>query len=310
MFTGVPGDHASNQADLVQTLLAGTRFRRVRWMAETGSTNTDAMGLAHDGEPEGQVVVADHQRAGRGRLGRTWTAPPGASLLVSVLLRPPAPVVGGVAMAVGLAMAEAVEELTGVMARLKWPNDLVVPVGGAGGAGPDRPGSDRSGSDRSGPDRKLAGILAEADWPAGSTASGGWRVPGPGERAAVVVGVGVNVRWPGDLPEELAATATALNHLVDAPVDRADLLVAYLRRLDGRYGDLVAAGSTAALLPAWRDRSATLGRRVRVDLGASDVEGTAVDVTDDGHLVVETAEGERRTFAVGDVVHLRPQAQA
>jgi BirA family biotin operon repressor/biotin-[acetyl-CoA-carboxylase] ligase len=296
MFTGVPGDHASNQADLVQTLLAGTRFRRVRWVAATGSTNTDAMGLAHDGEPEGQVVVADHQRAGRGRLGRTWTAPPGASLLVSVLLRPPAAVVGGVAMAVGLAMAEAVEELTGVVARLKWPNDLVVPVG--------------LGSDRSGPDRKLAGILAEADWPAGSTASGGWRAPGPGERAAVVVGVGVNVRWPGGLPEELAATATALNHLVDAPVDRADLLVAYLRRLDGRYGDLVAAGSTAALLPAWRDRSATLGRRVRVDLGASDVEGTAVDVTDDGHLVVETTEGERRTFAVGDVVHLRPQAQA
>jgi hypothetical protein len=93
MFTGVPGDHASNQADLVQTSLAGTRFRRVRWVAETGSTNTDAMGLAHDGEPEGQVVVADHQRAGRGRLGRTWEAPPGASLLVSVLLRPPAAVV-------------------------------------------------------------------------------------------------------------------------------------------------------------------------------------------------------------------------
>src|SRR5688500_2711884 len=174
MFTGVPGDHASNQADLVQTLLAGTRFRRVRWVAETGSTNTDAMGLAHDGEPEGQVVVADHQRAGRGRLGRTWTAPPGASLLVSVLLRPPAPVVGAVAMAVGLAMAEAVEELTGVEARLKWPNDLVVPVPG--------PGLDGSGPDRSGPDRKLAGILAEADWPVGSTASGGWRAPGAGER--------------------------------------------------------------------------------------------------------------------------------
>lgn len=306
MFTGVPGDHASNQADLVQTLLAGTRFRRVRWVAGTGSTNTDAMGLAHDGEPEGQVVVADHQRAGRGRLGRTWTAPPGASLLVSVLLRPPAPVVGGVAMAVGLAMAEAVEELTGVVARLKWPNDLVVPVGGAG-PGPGGSIPDGSVPGGSVPDRKLAGILAEADWPAGSTASGGWRAPGPGERAAVVVGVGVNVRWPGDLPEELAATATALNHLVDAPVDRADLLVAYLRRLDGRYGDLVAAGSTGALLPAWRDRSATLGRRVRVDLGTSDVEGTAVDVTDDGHLVVETVEGERRTFAVGDVVHLRPR---
>ena len=292
MFTGVPGDHASNQAELVSTLLAGTRFRPVRWVAGTGSTNSDAMALARDGAAEGHVVVADHQRAGRGRLGRTWTAPPGASLLVSVLLRPPAPLVGAVGMAVGLAMAEAVEARTGVAPRLKWPNDLVVPA---------------SADDRSGPDRKLAGILAEADWPVGSPASGGWRAPGAGERAAVVAGVGVNVRWPGDLPEELATTATALNYLVDAPVDRAELLVAYLQRLDVRYGDLVRAGSTAGLIDDWRARSATLGRHVRVDLGTSDVEGVAVDVTADGHLVVEPPDGPRRTFAAGDVVHLRPR---
>ncbi len=84
------------------------------------------------------------------------------------------------------------------------------------------------------------------------------------------------------------------------------MLAAYLRRLDARYGELVASGSTAATLAAWRDRSATLGRRVRVDLGADDVEGTAVDVTAEGHLVVEAAGGDRRTLAVGDVVHLRP----
>jgi BirA family biotin operon repressor/biotin-[acetyl-CoA-carboxylase] ligase len=153
----------------------------------------------------------------------------------------------------------------------------------------------------------LAGILAEADWPAGSTASGGWRAPGPGERAAVVAGVGVNVNWPDTLPDELAVTATALNHLVGGPVDRAELLVAYLRRLDARYGDLVRSGSTAALIDDWRARSATLGRRVRIDLGPRDVEGTAVDVTADGHLVVETPDGERHAFAVGDVVHLRPR---
>ncbi|HEY8547662.1 MAG TPA: biotin--[acetyl-CoA-carboxylase] ligase [Acidimicrobiales bacterium] len=289
----MPGDDASNRTDLVAASLAGTRFRQVRWVAETGSTNTDAMGLARDGAAEGHVVVADHQQAGRGRLGRAWQAPPGASLLVSVLLRPPSAVVGAVGMAVGLAMAEAIEERTGVLARLKWPNDLVV-------ADPAGEGDGR------GIDRKLAGILAEADWPAGSTASGGWRAPRPHERVAVVVGVGVNVNWPDALPDELADTATALNHLTGAPVDRADLLVAFLRRLDGHYGSLVAAGAPSALLPAWKARSATLGRRVRVDLGADDVEGVAVDVTGDGHLVVETLEGDRRTFAVGDVVHLRP----
>ncbi|HMG40621.1 MAG TPA: biotin--[acetyl-CoA-carboxylase] ligase [Acidimicrobiales bacterium] len=269
-------------------MLAETRFHRLRWVAETGSTNSDAMASARDGAPEGVVVVADHQGAGRGRLGRTWTAPPGASLLVSVLLRPPAGVVGAVGMAVGLAMAEAVSSLTVVVPGLKWPNDLVV-------------------ADR-GVDRKLGGILAEADWPAGSTASSGWRAPRDDERMVVVVGVGVNVNWPASLPDDLAATATALNHLVGHDVDRVELLVAFLRRLDGHYGGLVAAGSAsgAGLLDAWRARSATLGRRVRVDLGSSDVEGTAVDVTPEGHLVVATDEGDRRTFAAGDVVHLRP----
>src|SRR5690606_37342482 len=108
-------------------------------------------------------------------------------------------------------------------------------------------------------------------------------------------------------PEDIAEVidrATALNWL-GAEVDRADLLVAFLRCLDERYRDLVSVGPERTLT-AWRERSATLGRRVRVDLGPDDVEGTAVDVTDEGHLVVDTLEGERRVLAVGDVVHLRP----
>jgi BirA family biotin operon repressor/biotin-[acetyl-CoA-carboxylase] ligase len=306
MFTGMPGDLASDGRDwpggsgagrrqaAARSALAGTRFADVRWVAETGSTNTDALELARDGAPEGIVVVADHQVAGRGRRSRTWVAPPGASLLVSVLLRPPATVVGAVTMAVGVAMAEGVEDAAGVASGLKWPNDLVVD------------------------DRKLAGILAEADWPPGSAMSAGWREPAAHERVPVVVGVGLNVAWPdpashgehGEQAEldglaELADTATALNWL-GADVERGAVLVAFLRRLDARYGELVRSGSTAGIMVAWRDRSATLGRRVRVDVGPDDVEGMAVDVTGDGHLVVETLEGTRRTFAVGDVVHLRP----
>jgi BirA family transcriptional regulator, biotin operon repressor / biotin---[acetyl-CoA-carboxylase] ligase len=128
----------------------------------------------------------------------------------------------------------------------------------------------------------------------------------------VVVGVGLNVSWPepsaGDAgAEELIAAADAAVALnwVGAAVDRVDLLVAFLRRLDERYGELVGSCS-AAVIAEWRRRSATLGRRVRVDLGSDDVEGTAIDVTADGHLVVETLDGDRRTIAVGDVVHLRP----
>jgi BirA family biotin operon repressor/biotin-[acetyl-CoA-carboxylase] ligase len=266
--------------DRARTALAGTTFADVRWVAETGSTNSDALALARDGAPEGVVLVADHQTAGRGRQGRRWVAPPEASLLVTILLRPPSAVADLTTMAVSLAAAEAVEELTGVVASLKWPNDLVIG------------------------DRKLAGILAEADWPVGTAVSSGWRSPGAEERVVVAVGLGLNVRWPRDLPPEISDTATALNHHSGQAADREDVLIALLLRLDDHYGALIA-GDRDSVMTAWRARSATLGRRVRVELGSGEVTGVAVDVTGAGHLVVETETGEMRTFAVGDVVHLR-----
>ncbi|MGQ0433548.1 MAG: biotin--[acetyl-CoA-carboxylase] ligase [Microthrixaceae bacterium] len=256
---------------------SGARFRDLRWVADTGSTNVDVMELARQGEPEGVVLVADHQSAGRGRAGRTWTAPAEASLLFSVLLRPPAPVVDLCTMAIGVAAAEAVEAVAGFGPRLKWPNDLVWP------------------GDGSADDRKLAGILAEADWPAGSTA---------GARVVVVVGVGINVAWPTELPEGLADIAVACNHITSTPVDREDLLIAVLQNLDRHYTALLDGGRDG-LLTEWRARSATLGRRVRVDLGGEEVVGEATDITGNGHLVVTTAHGTREVVA-GDVVHLRP----
>ncbi len=230
----------------------------VRWLAETGSTNADAVTLARAGAPEGVVLVADHQTAGRGRLGRSWEAPPGASLLLTVLLRPHAADVDLVLPAVATAMAAAVATCTGVDARLKWPNDLTVD------------------------DRKLAGVLAEAVW--------------TGDDVAVCAGIGVNCNWPLDVPADLRETMTALNHLTGSDVDRDALLATFLDELARRYAVL----DRAALLDEWRGRSATLGRRVRIELGAEVVEGVAEDITDAWHLRV----GER-TFAVGDVIHLR-----
>jgi BirA family transcriptional regulator, biotin operon repressor / biotin---[acetyl-CoA-carboxylase] ligase len=285
MFTVMPGDGARNHGDRARAALAGSRFADVHWVASTGSTNADVMALARDGAAEGVVVVADHQSAGRGRRDRTWVAPPEGSLLLSVLLRPPARVASATTMATVVALAEAVEEAAGISPGLKWPNDLVVE--GEGG------------------ERKLAGILAEADWPASATISAGWREPAAHERAVVVVGVGLNVSWSKDHDaiRDVADTAVALNWVTSAPIDRVDLLVAFLRRLDLSYGGLVSGGPQT-VMDEWRRRSATLGRRVRVDLGADDVEGTAVDVTAEGHLVVEALGGRRRTFAIGDVVHL------
>jgi BirA family transcriptional regulator, biotin operon repressor / biotin---[acetyl-CoA-carboxylase] ligase len=286
MFTGMPGDGARILGDRARAALAGSRFADVRWVASTGSTNADVLALARDGTAEGLVVVADHQTAGRGRYDRTWVAPPGGSLLLSVLLRPPSRVASATTMATAVAMAEAIEEEIGVSPGLKWPNDLVVAGDGA--------------------ERKLAGILAEADWPASATMSAGWREPSAHERAVIVVGLGLNVSWPEDdeAIRDVAHTAVALSWLTSETIDRVDLLVAFLRRLDRSYGQLVSGGPRS-VMGEWRRRSATLGRRVRVVLGADDVEGRAVDVTREGHLVVEIPGGQRRTFAVGDVVHLR-----
>lgn len=268
---------------------AGSRFADIRHVPRTGSTNTDVMELARQGEPEGVVLVADHQTAGRGRAGRTWTAPPGASLLCTVLLRPPAAVASMATFALAVAASEAVEQVAGFRPGLKWPNDLVVEDSDGGAL--------RT--------RKLAGILAEAEWSPGSNIAAGYRGPAPHERATVAAGIGLNVSWPHQVPEELADIAVAINHLSAATPTRDDVLDALLDRLDVHYGALVR-GEVGDVLEAWRSRSVTLGREVRIDLGADDLVGTAVDVTQEGHLVVEPLDGGRRTIAVGDVVHLRP----
>ncbi|HEY5156190.1 MAG TPA: biotin--[acetyl-CoA-carboxylase] ligase [Acidimicrobiales bacterium] len=267
------------RGDRARSALGETRFADVRWVDETGSTNRDLLDLAAAGAPEGVVVVADLQHAGRGRLDRSWHAPVGGSLLVSILFRP---LLGAtdahlLTTAVGVSAAAACRSVGGVAPRLKWPNDLVVEVEGS-----DGPGAATS-------DRKLAGILAE------STVEGG-------RLAAVVVGIGLNVNWPADLPPELADIAIALNHLTGHEVDREDLLIALLSHLDQWCTTLQAPDRAAQLMAQARAWSATLGRTIRVDLGDEQIVGEAVELTDDGALVVGR---ERRVVVAGDVVHLR-----
>ena len=253
--------------------LARTRFTEVRTFAELDSTNTALVEQARRGAPEGLVLVADHQTGGRGRLGRTWSAVPGAALLLSVLLRPPLPLdeVSVVLMAAGLAACDGVEAAAGFRPGLKWPNDLVVA------------------------DRKLAGLLAEATG---------------GADSGIVVGIGINVAASA-YPPELAGQATSCEEVASRPVDRADLLVAFLNALETRYSAVLdspgpGGAGRAAILDAYRADSATLGRRVRVELAAgSTLEGTATDVADDGRLVVVDDAGAEHLVSVGDVKHLR-----
>ncbi len=264
------GDTNSGLTPGQEQALAGTRFT-VEWVAETGSTNDDLLADAADGAPDGTVLVADHQRTGHGRRGRSWEAPASSSLLVSILLRPDlAPEdLHLLTTAVGVAAAEAVDEELGVAVGLKWPNDLVATTAEG--------------------ERKLGGILAEASW-AGD------------ELGGVVVGLGLNVAWPHLVPAELEGIAVALNHLTDEEVDRGDLLVSLLLRLE----DILAAPAQAALSERWHHLSTTVGQDVRVELASGAVvEGTATGMTDSGRLVVQTTDGPVEITA-GDVHHLRP----
>jgi BirA family transcriptional regulator, biotin operon repressor / biotin---[acetyl-CoA-carboxylase] ligase len=254
----------------------GTRFIHVRHVVETGSTNRDLLAEAASGAPEGLVLVADHQTAGRGRLDRTWVAPPGASLLASVLLRPalPADELFLLTLACAMAAIEAVDEIAGVRPGLKWPNDLVVTDGPLA-------------------DRKLAGILAE------SHVAGG-RVD------AVVVGMGLNLDWPEVLHDDLAATAASVNHLTGTSVDREAVCVAWLRHYDGILDALAEPDRRDVFLSDVRRSSATIGRRVRVERDTDVFEGDAVDITAAGHLVVDPGDGSPAIeVTVADIVHLR-----
>ncbi|WP_419552309.1 biotin--[acetyl-CoA-carboxylase] ligase [Candidatus Poriferisodalis sp.] len=271
----------------------GTRFTDVEWHDEIGSTNTELLDRARRGAPEGVVLIADRQTAGRGRRGRRWTAPPGSSLMMSVLLRPPAgplpPARAAlVTLAVALAAADACEQTSGIRPQLKWPNDLVI----AGDAG--------LGTTRQ--DRKLAGILAES-------------ISTQGQITALVVGMGLNTGWP-EVPAELDGIATSLNLESGVPVDRTLLARRVLAGLEARYGRLCHSGEgasdatgTTKVLEEARQNSATLGRRVRISLDATTMsrvlEGLATDLDAQGRLLVTDDAGAAHTVAVGDVVHLR-----
>lgn len=225
------------------------------------STNRVGLDLARAGGPEGAVVVAGHQTAGRGRHGRSWDAAAGSSLLLSVVLRPGATLPAArsylAVAAVALAARSACAAVCGFTPDLKWPNDLVVG------------------------DAKLAGVLAEL-------AAG-----------AVVVGLGLNVSSCAPWPPGAVSAESVAGH----PVDVDELLYAVLASLDDRYGDWPAVASEQ------RRACATLGRTVRVDLADESFTGTAADITDDGHLLVDIGACIR-TVTAGDVVHLRPTREA
>ncbi len=257
--------------------MLGDLFTDVRRLPSIDSTNRYLLDEARGGAAEGVVAVADHQTAGRGRLGRRWEAPAGTNLLASVLLRPDlrAEERHLVSAVVAMAGREGARAAAGVDLGVKWPNDLVAPDG-----------------------RKVAGVLAETDLP---------EVGGPDLPPALVVGIGINVNWPSteaDLPDDLAGTACSLRQLAGRPVDRSALLDALLGALEPRVRALATSDGRRRQAEDLEGACTTIGCRVRVDLPDGPFEGTAVGLTGEGHLVVEV-DGDVRTVVAGDVVHLR-----
>jgi BirA family biotin operon repressor/biotin-[acetyl-CoA-carboxylase] ligase len=248
---------------------------RAVWHDRIGSTNAEVGRLAAQAAGEGLLVLADEQTAGRGRRGRSWHAPPGTSLMGSLLLRPhlQGQLQALLPLVTGLCLVEAAEPLVpGAQLSLKWPNDLLADTAGAGATDD--------------PARKCAGILLEAP-----------------TRNTVILGFGVNVDWRGvQRPPELASV-TSLSEVGRGAVDRWRLLPAFVERFDRRYRDWCT--DPHAFLPAYRERCATLGSAVRVEQREDRaLLGTAARVTDDGALEIDI-DGSAVIVRAGDVHHLR-----
>lgn len=264
----------------MQSLFDSARFERLRdarglalgkpfrHVAQTGSTNDDALAAARAGIAHGATFVADEQSAGRGRRGRQWFAAPGESLLFSVVLRAQLSLEHAalLALVAGLAVRGAIAAASDRLGRVpdvrvKWPNDVWVG------------------------ERKVAGVLCES------------HVQGP-NLVATIVGVGVNVNGR-EFPAELATLATSLA-LAAVPVAREDLLLDILSGLEERTLRLVRDG-VASLVTELGENDALYGRRVRVE----DVEGVAAGFDHSGRLLLRLSQGEIVPFSAGSVELVR-----
>ena len=279
-----------------------TAFGRIEQFASIGSTNDVVRGWLAAGEPEICVAVAGEQTAGRGRHGRTWTAPSGAALLCSLGFRPtwvPPDRAWRIPATVGLAMCDAAEDTAGLPVgaiRLKWPNDLVVETGGPNALLVGELSAEAAAARLAAPLtlRKLAGVLGETD---------GLGSADP----RVVVGIGINADWaPADFPPDLADSMTSLRAAsASRPIDVNTLLAAFLDRVEARVEALRAGYFDVA---TWAERQVTTGRRVLLEDAAMDAPVLAVGVdAPTGALVIEDPSapaGERLVYA-GEVTRVR-----
>lgn len=244
----------------------GTSLRfYAHFLPVCSSTQDVAESLALQGAEEGTIVIAEKMEQGRGRLRRRWLASEGG-LWFSMILRPPfVKNLQLITLLTGVSVAASIRKSFGLEARLKWPNDVLL-----------------NG-------KKVGGVLVEGKIESDSV-------------HYIIVGIGVNVN--NELPPELRETATSIHEALGVKAPRARVLIAILKEFDARYS-LLLTGKGKEIVDEWKGLSETLNKRVMIITENERVEGVALDVLEDGTLLVKTGEGELREIYAGDVVHLR-----
>ena len=246
---------------------------KTKWMGKTihhfhslDSTNSKAYQLALNGAKEGEVVIAESQGKGRGRLGRQWFSPAFLNLYLSVILRPRiAPYQASlITLMAAVATADAIQKFSGLAPLIKWPNDILLR------------------------DRKVAGLLNE--------------IHSEMDRIHfVILGMGVNLNADKKMfPKEIRTVATSLRIEMGQTVSRKVFLQFLLQELERWYSILLKEGSSP-VLKAWRERAQIKGRRVKVISFGETLAGVAIDVDSDGALILETEDGKRKRVLAGDV---------
>jgi BirA family transcriptional regulator, biotin operon repressor / biotin---[acetyl-CoA-carboxylase] ligase len=256
--------------DLIRKRLKGNLFgKRVYHFFKTDSSNRVAMDLAYAGEPEGAVILAEEQTAGRGRAGRNWHSERGTGLYLSLLLRPQLSPVQAplLTMLAGLSAHAAIEAQTGLSAELKWPNDLL--LGG----------------------KKIGGILTEMH-------------AEPNLVRFVIVGIGLNANQE-KFPAELSSVATSLRLESGRPQSRLELAVRLLSQFETDYNRFLHEGATFVIARFQAVSDFANGKRVRVETGRATYQGTTAGLSPEGLLLVKKDDGSTVNVIAGDVTEVR-----
>jgi len=243
--------------------------KKIHYLPEVDSTNLYARNLAEKGGLEGEVVIAESQTHGKGRLGRNWVSPARRNLYLSVVLRPKLSPLHApqITLMSAVALAETIQSFIPLPPEIKWPNDILAQG------------------------KKVAGILTESSCAADRL-------------FFVILGIGVNVNFPREeMPESIRDTATSLMTLAGAPVDRTVLALQLIHSLNRCYGDLEGHGFPA-MAERWAGFFRLQGKRVQVEMMDQVVQGKAIGIDSDGALILEDDTGTRRRIVAGDVIPL------